>query len=348
MSNKSITDLYSANPQTSLPSMALFEVAGNFGTGLVVSGAITFSDLALAIYDPNAVNITNGSAVLSNLTTGNAQITGGAITGTPISGSTVSGTTLRTDAASDEQGLVNTWGGNNVGYVWNKDSGGFSALRYLDTDGKEKCAVGYAKSALGVGFDDCFYIESSNYLLGPVNNPSQTTDETRPVIPIRFFTTGTIGGNFGFYNRAGFEPDGKFNINSLELDGTQNNSSPIVPLWTFDPISKHTTLPGNLNFSAGDLNLAGSSGLYFGTRAAVYAPATGVVVLSNLSFTGSPIVVFGGTNSSSFPALKNNGPALEVRMADDSGTGTIITKLPTSNPGPGILWNNAGTPAIGT
>jgi hypothetical protein len=35
-----------------------------------------------------------------------------------------------------------------------------------------------------------------------------------------------------------------------------------------------------------------------------------------------------------------------------AGTGTVrvihISGLPTSNPGPGILWNNAGTPAIGT
>jgi hypothetical protein len=36
-----------------------------------------------------------------------------------------------------------------------------------------------------------------------------------------------------------------------------------------------------------------------------------------------------------------------------AGTGAIgnvlhISGLPTSNPGPGILWNNAGTPAIGT
>lgn len=35
-----------------------------------------------------------------------------------------------------------------------------------------------------------------------------------------------------------------------------------------------------------------------------------------------------------------------------AGTGTLrdlhISGLPTSNPGPGILWNNAGTPAIGT
>lgn len=39
--------------------------------------------------------------------------------------------------------------------------------------------------------------------------------------------------------------------------------------------------------------------------------------------------------------------------AEGSGTGASgnvlhISSLPTSNPGPGILWNNAGTPAIGT
>jgi hypothetical protein len=31
-----------------------------------------------------------------------------------------------------------------------------------------------------------------------------------------------------------------------------------------------------------------------------------------------------------------------------SGNVLHISSLPTSNPGPGILWNNAGTPAIGT
>ena len=39
--------------------------------------------------------------------------------------------------------------------------------------------------------------------------------------------------------------------------------------------------------------------------------------------------------------------------AEGLGTGATgnvlhISSLPTSNPGPGILWNNAGTPAIGT
>lgn len=45
--------------------------------------------------------------------------------------------------------------------------------------------------------------------------------------------------------------------------------------------------------------------------------------------TGADLVLKGGTGSVA------NG-------------NVIISKLPTSNPGPGILWNNGGTPAIGT
>jgi len=49
--------------------------------------------------------------------------------------------------------------------------------------------------------------------------------------------------------------------------------------------------------------------------------------------------------------FKWNANVLEIKP-EAAGTGTTrvihISGLPTSNPGPGILWNNAGTPAIGT
>lgn len=45
--------------------------------------------------------------------------------------------------------------------------------------------------------------------------------------------------------------------------------------------------------------------------------------------TGADLILSGGTGSVA------NG-------------NVIISKLPTSNPGPGILWNSGGTPAIGT
>lgn len=52
-------------------------------------------------------------------------------------------------------------------------------------------------------------------------------------------------------------------------------------------------------------------------------------------------------------ALSMSTAGVATLQAEGAGTGASgnvlhISSLPTSNPGPGILWNNAGTPAIGT
>lgn len=51
--------------------------------------------------------------------------------------------------------------------------------------------------------------------------------------------------------------------------------------------------------------------------------------------------------------LSMSTAGVAVLRAEGAGTGASgnvlhISSLPTANPGPGILWNNAGTPAIGT
>lgn len=43
-----------------------------------------------------------------------------------------------------------------------------------------------------------------------------------------------------------------------------------------------------------------------------------------------------------------NGTGTARNLAISASGNVLISSLPTSNPGPGILWNNAGTPAIGT
>lgn len=61
------------------------------------------------------------------------------------------------------------------------------------------------------------------------------------------------------------------------------------------------------------------------------------------------------TDASNYRRLASTmsaGGVAEIKP-EGSGTGASgnvlhISGLPTSNPGPGILWNNAGTPAIGT
>lgn len=61
------------------------------------------------------------------------------------------------------------------------------------------------------------------------------------------------------------------------------------------------------------------------------------------------------TDASNYRRLTKTMSAAGVAEIKPEGAGTgasgnvlYISGLPTSNPGPGILWNNAGTPAIGT
>lgn len=67
-----------------------------------------------------------------------------------------------------------------------------------------------------------------------------------------------------------------------------------------------------------------------GVNAASTATAQTIKAHNVTTGVGANLILSGGTGSGG-----QNGVV-------------IISRLPTSNPGPGILWNNAGTPAIGT
>lgn len=61
------------------------------------------------------------------------------------------------------------------------------------------------------------------------------------------------------------------------------------------------------------------------------------------------------TDGSNYRRIKTTMSTAGIAEIKPEGAGTgvsgnvlHISGLPTSNPGPGILWNNAGTPAIGT
>lgn len=64
---------------------------------------------------------------------------------------------------------------------------------------------------------------------------------------------------------------------------------------------------------------------------------------------GGNLTITGGAAAGSG---NNNGGDVVITGGAKTGSGTVglvrISSLPTTNPGPGILWNNAGTPAIGT
>lgn len=77
-------------------------------------------------------------------------------------------------------------------------------------------------------------------------------------------------------------------------------------------------------------------------RAAITSPADGQITLFNNAQTGFTRLNFGGTTSS-FPALKVNGTALEARLADDSAySGFVANSLNLANAGSGIFSNVGG------
>lgn len=63
---------------------------------------------------------------------------------------------------------------------------------------------------------------------------------------------------------------------------------------------------------------------------AMEAPADGQIVLLNTDGNGFSLLQFGGTGPS-YPALKRNSTALEVRLADDSGFSSLATGTLNAN-----------------
>jgi len=157
------------------------------------------------------------------------------------------------------------------------------------------------------------------------------------------FNISKVGGFevdiLGSGNKANFEP---YSVFGLHLKNGTSSVDGIV------------LAPTN-----GGLLGLGSIGKLFWSRSAnatdhIYGPS---FVSSNIEYIGTGILglrnadfaqewrVFGATTGNKYASLKHNGT--NASLSSSSGD-LHISSLPTSNPGPGILWNSGGTPAIGT
>jgi hypothetical protein len=119
----------------------------------------------------------------------------------------------------------------------------------------------------------------------------------------------------------------------------------------------------DLGYSSGDFTVPATWGIRWRSGSSMGA----AVDLSVFRDAANTLALRNGTAAQTFRTYgtftdSSNGRWLEQSMttagvavlrATGNGTGGSgnvlhISSLPTSNPGPGILWNNAGTPAIGT
>jgi hypothetical protein len=94
---------------------------------------------------------------------------------------------------------------------------------------------------------------------------------------------------------------------------------------------------GALNCS--DITISTTSAFLWNSRSVVRSPSDGVITLLNNSENGFNRLQLGG-GTSSFPAIKRNGAAIDFRLADDSGPCTInsLSVIYTGN----LINNNFG------
>lgn len=85
----------------------------------------------------------------------------------------------------------------------------------------------------------------------------------------------------------------------------------------------------------------------FLAQGSITSPADGSILLLDNAGTSFNLLQFGGTTSS-YPALKRSGANLQVRLADDSNYGTIITQGLAANRYAATIGNLPTMGACGT
>jgi hypothetical protein len=104
-----------------------------------------------------------------------------------------------------------------------------------------------------------------------------------------------------------------------DLGGPTAGQSRYRNLWLSGNVGLSGSVTANFQITAG-----ATSYLNLATRSRIYSPSDGILQLVNNATTGFTGLQFGGATSS-FPYLKVNGAALNVRLADDSADAPLTT-----------------------
>lgn len=145
-------------------------------------------------------------------------------------------------------------------------------------------------------------------------------------------TTDISGGNeiLNLSRGTGAGLGGNLTINCAPHSTTGSTQNALAACLTINGDTKLVSLSGGLSVT-GTINGGGSivagsgNNLQWNSRASVASPADGIIELTNNAGTSFTRLQLGGTTSS-FPALKVNGAALNFRLADDSADAAITAK----------------------
>lgn len=149
-------------------------------------------------------------------------------------------------------------------------------------------------------------------------------------------TLNYYGASLSIYDDDGTTLRGSFNVGRWAgVDGFSKLTEVGVGVGSYSQVALFST--GSISWSA--------DGTFYGTTDITLARDAAGVLAQRQTTTAQTFRVYGTTTGSKYLNLTHNGTNAVI----SASSGNVhLTNLPTSNPGAGILWNNAGTPAIGT
>lgn len=115
---------------------------------------------------------------------------------------------------------------------------------------------------------------------------------------------------------------------SLALGGATIGSNALAVTGTAN-ISGTITAGADVNVS-GYVRLADSLAFYWQNRSVIRSPANGNIKLGDSAETAFGLLQFGGVTSS-YPAIKRNGAAINFRLSDDSADASITAASITAS-----------------
>lgn len=158
---------------------------------------------------------------------------------------------------------------------------------------------------------------------------------------------------------------GTYNANTYLLIDTSGEAGSIA--YDSNGLGRHFLLQGDTTGSAGPAKLGFGSGGTIEWQSTARQDSGSVDLVILRDGAAGTFAIRNGANAQTQRTYGTYTDASNYRRvamamttlgvatlkAEGAGTGSSgnvlhISSLPTSNPGPGILWNNAGTPAIGT
>jgi hypothetical protein len=194
--------------------------------------------------------------------------------------------------------------------------GGFRATSYIDVNiigliTSSSGGIGFSSGGTGATYDTALFRDAAGTLALRNGVNPQT---------FRLYNTYTDATTFERLNI-------KWDTNVLKIGtekGTSGGTARSMELQT-DGVTRMTLGPNGNVYIAGFVNPAYLRLQYGGGgNCHMYCPGDGMVTLYNLAETGFNRIQLGGITSS-FPAIKRNGAAIQIRLADDSANAALET-----------------------